>query len=79
VYPCDPRLILLWLLAAFFLAYAFADFELDFGGLLVGVDDDVIPVKDFAVENFQRQRILQQLLDRALQRTCAGSSGRIPA
>ncbi len=40
-------------------------------GFLVGVDDDVIAVEDLAVEDLHRQRILHQLLDRALQRACA--------
>ena len=31
----------------------------------------MIAVQDFAIQNFQRQRILHQLLDRALQRTRA--------
>src|ERR1035437_3048252 len=53
----------------FFLAYAFAHFELHLARLLVGVDDHVIAVEDFAVENLERERILHQLLDGSLQRT----------
>ena len=38
---------------------------------LVGIDDDVIAVQNFAVENLKRQRILHQLLN-------ARFSGRAP-
>ncbi len=40
------------------LADARADFEGHLAGLLVGLDDDVIAMQDFAVEDLQRQRIL---------------------
>src|SRR5579872_2977787 len=56
-------------LCRFFLADSFTYFEGHLAGLLVGVDDDMIAVKDLAIEDLHRQRILHQLLDRALQRT----------
>src|SRR5579862_8370700 len=56
-----------WLL----FAYALADLELHLAGFLIGIDHDVIAVQNFAVKNLQCQRILNQLLNRALQRTCA--------
>ena len=70
IYPLrsvrSVALFIAWL-CRFFLADALADFELHLAGFLVGVDDHVIAVQDFAVENLQRQWILDQLLDRALQ------------
>src|SRR5207248_11401694 len=36
-----------------------------------GIHHDVITMQYFAIEDFQRQRILNQLLDRALQRSRA--------
>src|SRR5258708_34324917 len=64
---CVSALCLLWL----FLAYSLADFEGHLSGALVGVDDDVVAVDHFAVQNLERQRILNQLLDGALQGTGA--------
>ena len=55
----------------FFFADTLADFEFHLAGFLVGVDDDVVAVQHFAVENLHGQRILHQLLDRALQRARA--------
>ena len=54
-----------------FFSYAFAHLELQVAGFLVGVDDDVIAVENFAVENLQRKRILDKLLNRTFQRTRA--------
>ena len=47
-------------------SYALAHFELHLGGFLVGIDHDVIAVQNFTVENLQRQRVLDQLLNRPL-------------
>ena len=47
-------------------SHPLADFELHLAGFLVGIDHDVIAVQNFAVENLQRQWILDQLLNRAL-------------
>ena len=63
-------LFIAWLLR-FFSPTRWLTSNCHLAGFLVGVDDDVIAVQDFAVENLQRQRILHQLLDRALQRTRA--------
>ncbi len=53
-------------LLRYFFADAFADLELHLAGFLVGVDDDVIAMENFAVENFQGKRILHKLLNSAL-------------
>ena len=54
-----------------FLTHALADREGHLAGLFVGVDDDVLAVQYFAVEYLDGERILHQLLDRALQWTRA--------
>src|ERR1700744_5272077 len=46
-------------------------FELELVVQRIGVDDHVIPVQDFAVEDLDRQRILNQPLDGPFQRTSA--------
>src|SRR5579864_1341965 len=56
-----------WLL----LSHPLADFELHLAGFFVSVDHDVIPVENFSIENLQGEGILNQLLDRPLQRTRA--------
>src|SRR5277367_1350528 len=45
--------------------------ELHFAGLRIGVDDDRVARLHLAVEDFQRQRILNQPLNCALHRTSA--------
>src|SRR5208337_2603383 len=62
----DPHPLPLRLRYIFF-ADARADCERHLACLLVGVDYDVVAVEDFAVENLERQRILHQFLNRALQ------------
>src|ERR1700682_1902 len=52
-----------------FLAYSLADFEDHLAGFLGGIHDYVIAVQHFAVEDLQRQRVLHQFLNRALERT----------
>src|SRR5215469_510713 len=54
-----------------FLADARADLEAHLAPFLVRVDDDMIAVQDFAIEDLQSERILNQLLDGALQGTSA--------
>ena len=54
-----------------FLPYPLADLEGHLARFLVGVDDHVVTVQNLAVQDFHRQRILHQLLDGALQRTCS--------
>src|SRR3984893_476096 len=55
----------------FFLPDPLAYLELHLAGFLVGIDDDVIAVKNLAVENLECQRILHQFLDGAFQGTRA--------
>src|SRR5436190_6787283 len=52
-----------------FFTYTLADFEDHLAGFLVRIDHDVIAVEHLSVEDLQRERILNQLLDGALQRT----------
>ena len=73
---CNPWLCHLLALGWFLLADARADFERHLAGLLVSVDDDVVAVQDFAVEDLQRQRILHQLLDGSASADGRRSSGR---
>src|SRR3989454_8428956 len=54
----------------FFLAHALADFKLHLACALIRLHDHVVPVQHLAVQDLQRQRILHQLLDGPLQRTC---------
>src|SRR5712691_3393653 len=58
-------------LCRFFLPHALADFEFHLAGFLVGIHHDVIAVQNLSVQNLQRQRILDQLLNGALERSSA--------
>ncbi len=53
----------------FFFAHPLADLKGHLARAFIRVDDDVVAVQYFAVENLERQRILHQLLNGALQRT----------
>src|SRR5262249_8004535 len=55
-------------LGRFLLPYPLTDFELHLPIFLVRIDHNVVSVQDFAIQNLQRERILYQFLDRALQR-----------
>lgn len=48
------------------LAYALADFQFHLSAFLIGVDDHMIAVQHFAVENLQSEWILHHLLNRPL-------------
>jgi len=51
-----------------FFSDALADFE-DHLSILVAIDNDVVPVEYLAIEDLQSERILDQLLNRAFQRS----------
>src|SRR6516164_2631333 len=55
-------------LDCFLLANSLAHFKGELVGLWISIDNHMISMQRFAVENSQRQRILDQLLDRPLQR-----------
>src|SRR4051812_22152007 len=55
----------------FLFSYPLANLEGHLAGFLVGSDDQMIAVQHFSVENLQSERILYELLNRALQRTRA--------
>src|SRR5689334_7762014 len=55
----------------FFLSDSLADLERQLAGFLVGIDDYVIAVQNLAVEDFDGQRILNELLNCPLQGPCS--------
>src|SRR5207245_227266 len=52
-------------------SHSLANFERHLAGALVGVNNDVVTVQNFAVKNLQRERILHQLLNGTFQRASA--------
>src|SRR5262244_1612010 len=54
-----------------FFADALADGKRHLAGFFVGVNDHMIAVQNFAVEDFERERILNQFLNGTFQRTCS--------